>query len=60
MVYIPVIRRKIPGSHHDKTHPLGRCIWHPISPSLKQADAKPEGLRPLNILVPAVQHNQTE
>jgi hypothetical protein len=33
---------------------------HLISLSLKQAQAKPEGLRPLNVVVPADPHNQTE
>jgi len=31
-----------------------------ISPSLKQVQAKPQGLHPLNIVVSADQHNQTE
>jgi len=33
---------------------------HLISLSLKQAEAKPEGLRPLNVVVPADAPNQTE
>jgi hypothetical protein len=35
-------------------------MLHLISLSLKQAEAKPEGLRPLNTVVPADPHNQTE
>jgi len=31
-----------------------------ISSSLKQVEAKPEDLRPLNIVMPADPHNQTE
>ena len=31
-----------------------------ISLSLKQVEAKTEGLRPLNIVMPAAPHNQTE
>jgi hypothetical protein len=30
------------------------------SSSFKQVEAKPEGLRPLNIVMPADPHNQTE
>jgi len=33
---------------------------HLISLSLKQVEAKPEDLHPLNIVVPADAHNQTE
>ena len=60
VVYIPVLRRKIPGSRHDRNHQTCRCILHLIPLSLKQAQAKPEGPRPLKVLVPAVPHNQTE
>jgi hypothetical protein len=60
MVYIPVLRKKIPGNRHDRNHLPWRCILHPISLSLKQVEAKPEGLRPLTILVPVDQHNQLE
>ena len=60
MVYIPVLQRKIPSTRHDRIHLSCRCILHLISLSLKQAEAKPESLRPLNIVVPADQYNQTE
>jgi len=60
MVYIPVLQRKIPGSRHDRNHFPCRCILHLISLSLKQVEAKPEDLHPLNIVVPADAHNQTE
>jgi len=60
MVYIPVLKRKISARRHDRNHLLCRCILHLISHSLKQAEAKPEGLRPLNVVVPADPHNQTE
>jgi hypothetical protein len=33
---------------------------HLISHSLKHVEDKPEGLRPLNVVVPADPHNQTE
>jgi hypothetical protein len=33
---------------------------YPISLSFKQVEAKTEGLRPLNIVMPADPHNQTE
>ena len=36
------------------------CILHLISLSFKQVEAKLEGLRPRNIVMPADPHNQTE
>ena len=48
LVSVPVLRRKIPGSRHDRNHLLCRCVFHLISLSLKQAEAKLEGLRHLN------------
>jgi hypothetical protein len=44
-----VLRRKIPGSRHDSTNLLCRCILHLISLSLKQVVTNPEGLRPLTL-----------
>ena len=52
--------KEIPGSRHDRNQLPCRCILHLISLSLKQAQAKPDGLRPLNVVVPADPHNQTE
>jgi len=60
MVSLSVLERKIPGSRHDRNHLPCRCIWNLISLSLKQAEAKPEGFRPLNTGVPADPHNQAE
>jgi len=60
MVSILVLQRKIPGLRLDRNQLFSRCILHLISLSHKQAQAKPEGLRPLNIVVPADPHNKTQ
>jgi hypothetical protein len=36
-----------------ETEPFCRCMLHLISLSLKQAEVKPEGLRPINIVMHA-------
>ena len=55
-VSIPVLQRKIPGSRHDRNHLFSRCIWHLISLSHKQAQAKPESLPPPNNVLPVDDH----